>query len=251
MSKPGPIRYRTTNWKTCNAGLKKRGSLRIWPDKDMVWLAPKDGREGHPLVFTDAAIQFCLMMEVLFGLLLRQTTGLAARILEMADLDGPVPDVSTLGRRQKSMTVQIPFRRSAGPLNLLVDSTGIKIPGDGAWLARTHGTHRRRQYRKVNRRRNSPPDCFLILLILAMDAGSGDIRAVEVTPGNAGDSPMPPDLLAQIPRGETDRDGGRRWWLRHPPLPQRHPRTRGCRCRPYPQERSSLERGLSGGQGAQ
>lgn len=72
MSKPAPNRYRTTNWKACNAGLKKRGSLLFWLDKEMVWLALKDGREGHPLVFTDAAIQFCLMVKVLFGLPLRQ-----------------------------------------------------------------------------------------------------------------------------------------------------------------------------------
>ncbi len=72
MSKPAPSRYRTTNWKAYNAALKKRGSLLIWLDKEMVWLAPKDGREGHPLVFSASAIQFCLMVKVLFGLPLRQ-----------------------------------------------------------------------------------------------------------------------------------------------------------------------------------
>lgn len=72
MSKPSPSRYRTTNWKAYNAALKKRGSLLIWLDKELVWLAPKDGRERHPLVFSSAAIQFCLMVKVLFGLPLRQ-----------------------------------------------------------------------------------------------------------------------------------------------------------------------------------
>ena len=31
---------------------------------------------------------------------------------------------------------------------------GIRAPGDGEWHARQHGTQRRRQYRKVNRREN-------------------------------------------------------------------------------------------------
>ena len=44
MSKPDPARYRTTNWKSYNEALKRRGSLLIWLDKDMVWLAPKAGR---------------------------------------------------------------------------------------------------------------------------------------------------------------------------------------------------------------
>ncbi len=100
MSKPAPTRYRTTNWKAYNAALRKRGSLLIWLDKEMVWLAPKDGREGHPLVFSAAAIQVCLMVKVLFELPLRQMTGLVASVLEMAKLDWPVPDFSTLSRRQ-------------------------------------------------------------------------------------------------------------------------------------------------------
>jgi hypothetical protein len=39
-------------------------------------------------------------------------------------------------RRQKTLAVQIPYRRADGPLNLLVDSTGIKFLGDGEWQAR-------------------------------------------------------------------------------------------------------------------
>ena len=52
---------------------------------------------------------------------------------------------------------------------------GIKFPGDGEWLARKHGTPRRRQYRKVH---------------LAMDTATGDIRAVEFTSSRDGDSPV-------------------------------------------------------------
>jgi hypothetical protein len=184
MSKPEAARYRTTNWKSYNEALKRRGSLLIWLDKDMVWLAAKAGRPGRPPVFSDAAIQFCLMVKVLFGLPLRQTTGMVSSILEMAELTWPVPDFSTLSRRQKSISVGISSRRAPGPLNLLVDSTGIKFLGDGEWLARKHGTHRRRQYRKVH---------------LAMDTATGDIRAVEFTSSREGDSPILPDLLDQIP----------------------------------------------------
>ena len=64
MSKPSPARYRTTNWSSYNASLRKRGSLLIWVDKDMTWRAPRDGRPGRPAVFSDAAIQFCLSIKV-------------------------------------------------------------------------------------------------------------------------------------------------------------------------------------------
>ncbi len=169
------------------AALRKRGSLLIWLDKEMAWFAPHDGSPGRPEVFSNAAIQFCLSIKVLFKLPLRQTAGMVASLLRLAGLDWPVPDYSTLCRRQKTLKVQIPYRRAGGPLNLLVDSTGIKFLGDGEWQARKHGVQGRRQWRKVH---------------LAMDTATSDIRAVEFTPSREGDSPVLPDLLDQIPEDE-------------------------------------------------
>ena len=51
MSKPTAARYRTTNWSRYNVSRKKRGSLLIWLDKNMTWLAPPDGSPGRPAVF--------------------------------------------------------------------------------------------------------------------------------------------------------------------------------------------------------
>ena len=159
MSKPLPARYRATNWSSYTASLRKRGSLLIWLEKDMTWFAPHDGSPGRPAVFSDAAIQFCLTIKVLFKLPLRQTTVMVASLLKMADLDWAVPDYSTLCRRQKTLAVQIPYRRADGPLNLLVDiepvsatgssepARGIKFLGDGEWQARKHGVQGRRQWR--------------------------------------------------------------------------------------------------------
>lgn len=89
---------------------------------------------GQP-VCSDAAIQACLTVNVLFGLPLRQATSFVASLLKLAGLDWPVPDCSTLCRRQKTLAVQLPYRGSGGPLHLLVDSTGIKVRG-----ARASGT---------------------------------------------------------------------------------------------------------------
>ncbi|MBL3593983.1 transposase [Rhodovulum sulfidophilum] len=158
-------------------------------------------------MFSDAAIQFSLMMKVLFGLPLRRPTGRAGSILEMTGLDWPAPDFSTLRRRQKNLAVQIPYRRSAGPLNLLVDRTGIKVLGQGGpvaplarrkpseheWLTRKHDPHRRGQYRKIH---------------LAMDDATGDVRAVEFTPGHEGDSPdqVPADQKLETVTGDGGYD---------------------------------------------
>lgn len=113
---------------------------------------------------------------------------MVASLLCLAGLDRPVPDYSTLCRRQKTLKVQIPYRRADGPMDLLMDSTGIKFLGDGELQARKYGVHGRRQWHKVH---------------LAMDTATSDIRAVEFTPSRAGDSPVLPDLLGQIPDEEA------------------------------------------------
>jgi hypothetical protein len=187
MSKPTPAGSRTTNWPSCTALLRKRGSLLIWLDKEMTWLARHVGSPGRPAVFSDTTIQFCPTIKVLCKLPLRQTTGMVASLLKLAGLDWAVPDYTALCRPQKTLAVHIPHRRADGALNLLVDSTGIKFLGDGEWQARKHGVQGRRLWRKVH---------------LAMDTATSDSRAVEFTPSSDGDSPVLPELLGQIPEGE-------------------------------------------------
>jgi IS5 family transposase len=196
MSKPTPPIYRTTNWRSYNAALKQRGSLHIWFDPATVWLAEPSGKRGRSATFTDAAIQACLTLKALFGLPLRQTTGLVASLLELAGLDWPVPDFSTLCRRQKGLAVVIPYRPSGGALHLLIDSTGIKAEGEGEWFAKKHGPSKPRQWRKVH---------------LGIDANTLEIRAIEITGSRVGDAPMLPELLSQIPDdqpiGKVSADG--------------------------------------------
>ena len=82
------------------------------------------------------AAQACLTLKVLFGMPLRQTTGFVENLLKLVGLDWTVPDFSTLCRRQKALNVKLPYRGSKGPLNLLIDSTGITAEGEGEWNVR-------------------------------------------------------------------------------------------------------------------
>lgn len=150
MPRPFPPKYRTTNWPEYNAALRQRGSLDVWFDPEMQWLSAPCGRPGRPARFSDSAIELCLTLKVLFNLPLRQATGLVASLLKLADLDWPVPDYTTLCRRQKTLPVALGGRPSSGGLHLLVDSTGIKIMGEGEWKTRKHGASYRRQWRKVH-----------------------------------------------------------------------------------------------------
>ena len=95
----------------------------------MTWEASPSGRRGRQQAYSDAAIQACLTHRVLFGLPPRQTTGFVASLLELVGLDWSVPDFSTLCRRRRTLSVAIPYKGSAGPLHLLIDSTRHKGGG--------------------------------------------------------------------------------------------------------------------------
>lgn len=181
-------KYKTTNWADYNAALKARGSLTVWLDTDMQWYAPTTGKRGRQPTFSDAAIQFCLSIKCLFGLALRQRLGMVESLLRLAGVDWKVPDFSTVCRRQKRLSVKLPYRPSTTALDLLVDSTGIKFLGEGEWKRKKHGAEYRRQWRKVH---------------LGIDARTLEIRAIEITDNGTGDAPMLPELLSQIPADET------------------------------------------------
>lgn len=188
MSSWSPTKYKTRNWPSYNTALKQRGSLSIWFDPDMTWVPLPSGKRGRQQQFSDSAIQTCLMLKVLFGLPLRQTTGFVESLLALVGLDWAVPDFSTLCRRQKTLNVSLPYRGGGGPLNMLIDSTGIKAEGEGEWNARKHGGTKRRIWRKIH---------------IGIDEETLEVRAVEVTTSNVGDAPMLPELLGQIPPDQT------------------------------------------------
>lgn len=100
----------------------------------MIWEAAPTGRRGRQPDYSDAAIQTCLTMKVLFGMALCQTTGFVESLLHLIDLDWSVPNFSTLSHRQKGLKVNIPYRGSQGPLHLLIPSRALlrnTLPGKG------------------------------------------------------------------------------------------------------------------------
>ena len=181
-------RYRTTNWSSYNAELKSQGSLTIWLDKHMQWFTAASSKLGHSPKFSDAAIQLCLTIKNLFGLALRQATGFVESLLHLSGLSWPVPDFSTICRRQRNLQVHVPYQTSKAGLHLLVDSTGIKFLGQGEWKCKKHGAERRRQWRKLH---------------IGIDAQTLQIRAICVTSNGVSDAAVLADLLQQVPPNEA------------------------------------------------
>lgn len=99
-------------------------------------------------------------------------------------VDIAVPDFSTLSRRGKGLALPSirPTTRPSGPVHLVVDSTGLKIFGEGEWLDNKHKIKRKRWRR----------------LYLGLDLISGEIICSELTTDDIGDPTALPGLLGQI-----------------------------------------------------
>jgi hypothetical protein len=143
---------RTRDWRHYNAALVRRGSLTLWVEGRAIgaWRDPsRPARRGRRRTYSDLAITCALTLREVYGLPLRSTQGLVRSVLRLLGSPLPAPHYSTLSRRAASLEVRLP-RLAKGPLHLAVDSTGVKLYGEGEWKVRLHGADRRRTWRKLH-----------------------------------------------------------------------------------------------------
>lgn len=187
MAKRKPT-YRVRNWAQYNQSLVQRGSLTLWVSPEVVagWTAapPAGGRKrGHPQEYSDLAIECMATVRAVYHLALRATQGLVQSIFKLMDVTLAVPSYSTVSRRQVTLNFTPPPRQPGEALHVVVDSTGVKVFGEGEWKVRQHGVTKRRTWKKLH---------------LGVDEATGEILAVSVTDNSVTDATELPGLLAQI-----------------------------------------------------
>ena len=179
--------YRVINWAEYNESLRQRGDLTIWVSEEAqsVWSAPRRTSRGGQWRYSDLAIETCLTLRTTYRLALRQTQGLMGSIGTLMGLDIRVPDDSTLSRRANGLSIAQAMRQAGSvAVHLVVDSTGLKIFGEGEWLAQKH---------KIKGIRRRWPK-----LHLGLDLASGAIVCADLTHDEVGDSTALPGLLDQL-----------------------------------------------------
>jgi hypothetical protein len=178
--------YRIRNWSEYNAGLKQRGSLTFWIEESVLaqWVVEDlSGKPGASILYSDLAIQTMATVKAVYGLAGRQCQGFLESIFELIGIELPVPDHSTLSRRLGKLTITLPIQSKAGARHLVVDSTGVKVYGEGEWKTRQHGVSKRRTWRKLH---------------LGVDEATGEIVAMVVTTNDVADGEVLEALLEQI-----------------------------------------------------
>ena len=93
---------------------------------------------GAPKVYSDTAIQCARVLKSVFQLSLRSTQGFVSSLLELLRLDLPVPDYSTISRRQSSLATSLTVSPNSRPRHVVVDATGLRVYGSGEGHVRKH-----------------------------------------------------------------------------------------------------------------
>ncbi|SDR48737.1 IS5 family transposase [Pseudovibrio sp. Tun.PSC04-5.I4] len=179
-------KYRVTNWRDYNESLRNRGDLTIWVSREIgkEWSAPRRTSRGGQRKYSDLAIEMCLTLRSVYFLALLQSQGFMRSVVRLMQVDLSVPDFSTLSRRAGGLQITKPAKARTEPTHLVVDSTGVKIYGEGEWFQNKHKTKAtRRSWRKLH---------------LGMDLNTGEIVCSDLTYENVGDPTVLPDLLDQV-----------------------------------------------------
>jgi hypothetical protein len=176
--------YRVKNWSEYDKALVQRGSIIFWMSDDFekTWLHTGKKQRGSQFDYSDQAILVMLTVKEVFHLTNRGVEGFACSLFRMMKINLSVPDHSTLSKRGKGLKVKLP-KKTSQRLNIVMDSTGLKIYGEGEWKVRMHGVSKRRTWRKLHVGANSE---------------DGEIQAVLLTKNNVSDDAAVEGLLKQI-----------------------------------------------------
>jgi hypothetical protein len=153
VSQKYKTKYHVKNWPIYDLALRNRGDITVWFDTESIctWNAPPSGRPGGQRKYSDLAIVTALTLRTVFHLPLRQTEGFVASLIGLMGLDLHTPDHTTLSRRHRSVQVAHLPKRTEAPLHLVIDSTDLKMYGDGEWSSHKHrASNRRRSWRKLH-----------------------------------------------------------------------------------------------------
>jgi len=188
---------RIRNWPEYNKGLKQRGSLTFWISPEVLanWeVKQKTGKPGASATYSNQAIVTMVTLKSVMGLPGRALCGFVESIFELMGVDLSVPDHTTISRRLKRLEVELPVNPTGGKRHVVIDSTGIKVYGEGEWKTRQHGISKRRTWRKLH---------------LAVDEATGEILSSVVTDNSCHDSEVLGELLDEIedPISQVDADG--------------------------------------------
>jgi len=180
--------YKVRNWSQYNESLKNRGSLSLWISEDSIkkWKSPKNPRFiGAPQQYSDDAILCLMTLKVVYHLPYRQLIGFIQYIFRLMGEVLPIPHFTTVAARAKQLVTTFKKLSRKNPTDLVLDSSGFKIYGEGEWKVRQHGKQMRRRWKKFH---------------IGICPDSHEVIVAEVKELEIADCEIGPELIKKAPR---------------------------------------------------
>ena len=179
-------KYKVHNWREYNEGLKQRGAIRVWISEEVLqqWRYQGEKKKGGQQLYSDLAIEVCLMVRKVYHLGYRQTEGFVESFFRQMKVALPVPDYSVMCRRSAALCIALQPKSGKAISDIVVDSTGLKVYGEGEWKVRKHGWGKHRTWMKLH---------------VALDAEDQIVEAAELSTNAVDDAAVAEQLVAQIP----------------------------------------------------
>lgn len=145
--------YRIRNWREYNRSLIQRGNITLWVSDDSLgqWVLSNSGARGRPRMYSDEAILCALMVKAVYRLPLRALEGFLDALLSLLGALLPVPSYTQICRRAVHLGQKVQRLSSKRNItDIVIDSSGLKVFGEGEWKVRQHGKSKRRTWRKIH-----------------------------------------------------------------------------------------------------
>lgn len=182
------VKYKVRNWAEYNASLVERGSMEAWISDEALanWKPVVSGprSRGAQVQYSAQAIECLLALGAVLSLPLRQTEGFGRSVFKVLGTGVKVPDYTTLCKRRQDLKVSLAVSARREPLHIVVDSTGLKVYGEGEWKVRKHGYSRRRTWRKLHFSLNQDTQEIEMAVLTEVgndDAGAGSQMLLDIS----------------------------------------------------------------------
>jgi len=174
-------KYRVTNWSSYNKSLMERGAITIWIEESALenWYYQGPDQQGSQFVYSDDCIECLLQLKAVFRLAYRQLEGFSGSIIKLMGFKIEIPCYTQICRRAKEIEVDIEVPKSKVPIFLVIDSTGLKVYGEGEWKTRKHGISKRRTWRKLHLGVDEKTGLIHAQILTENGKGDGDAQQVE------------------------------------------------------------------------
>lgn len=153
------------DWSKYNRELVNRGNIFFWVNPKVFSLKAKNHKKnGHPFVYADELIKTMCYIRFKYHLSLRETEGYFRSLTRLFQGQEKIPSYTQICRRMKTLKLPKELLSKRGVTDIVLDTTGLKVYGEGEWRAEKYGG--RKSWRKLH---------------LAMDPRSGKLVLAEMT----------------------------------------------------------------------